>query len=278
MVKQHISCVFALLLFTTGLAHFPASAAPSMAPVGVHYADLAALALPAEIVAKVRVLEVIEVKPTAGAERVPNYIRLYVDAQIEALIKGAQDTPKQVSFLVDVPLDAHGHAPKIKKSAQLIFARAVLGRSGFVQLNAPDAMLDWTDERESLARSILVAKAATDSPPHVTGIDTGFSVAGTVAGERETQIFLRTDSRPVSLTISHHPGEATQWSVALGEIADHGVPPPPPNTLLWYELACMLPAHYPDAKLSGQTEEAAGAIRTDYDFVVQSLGPCERGR
>ena len=278
MVKQHISCVFGPLLLATGAAHFPASAAPAVVPAGVHYADLAALALPAEIVAKVRILEVIEVKPTAGEVRIPNHTRLYLDAQIEALLKGAPDTPKLVSFLVDVPLDARGHPPKIKKSAQLIFARAVLGRSGFVQLNASNAMFEWSDERESLARSILVAKAAADSPPQVMGIDNGFSVAGTVAGERETQIFLRTDSRPVSLTISHHPGEATQWSVALGEIADHGAPPPPANTLLWYELACMLPAHYPEAKLSGQSEEAAGAIRVDYDFVIQSLAPCERRR
>jgi hypothetical protein len=278
MIKQHISGFFAPLLVVLGCAPCAALTAEPVMVETVHYADLADRALPAEIVAKVRILEVADVKPSALSAPPAGRSRVYAEAEIETLFKGPQDLSRQVSFLIDLPVDGRGHTPKIKKSEQIIFAQSVPQRSGFVQLIGPDAMLDWTGNRESLVHAILISQAAPDSPPQVIGIDNAFSVAGTVAGERETQIFLSTDSRPVSLTVAHHPGEAVRWSVALGEIADSGTPPPPRDTLLWYELACRLPAHFPAAKLAGQTVEAAEAIRADYEVIMLGLGPCVRGR
>ena len=278
MIKQHISLIIALCGISIMASVTPCFAAPQTLPETLHYADIADLALPAKIVGKVRVVEAVEIKPSAESTSRNQHVRLYIEAEIEALIKGQQDTPHLISYLADMPLDGRGRAPKIKKTEQLIFARSVPGRPGFVQLNAPDAAIAWTAERESLVRSITNAANTADSPPMINDIDSGFSVAGTVQGERETQIFLATDSRPVSLVISHHANETPRWSVSLGEIVDNSAPPPPRDTLLWYQLACHLPAQFPEAKLSTATGEQAEAIRSDYALVIAGLGACDRVR
>ncbi len=277
MIKQHISGLFAAPLLAMNMVNSSVRAAAPAPAETSRFADLADLALPAEIVAKVRISEAIAVKPEPGTAPANGRIRLYVQGVISALMKGPPGTSPSIAFLADLPLDVRGRAPRIKKSVQLVFARSVPNRSGYVQLDAPDSVLEWSEQRESLARSILAASAAPDSPPRILGLDNGFSVAGTVTGERETQIFLLTNQRPVSITVTHRPGEAVRWSVALGEIADQGAPPPPRDTLLWYALACTLPLHFPAAKLAGQTAEAAAAITADYDLVMRDLGACTRG-
>jgi hypothetical protein len=48
--------------------------------------------------------------------------------------------------------------------------------------------------------------------------------------------------------------------------------------LLWYRLACTLPATLPPQSLAEAGPEGANAIRADYRLVVQQLGPCVRMR
>ena len=74
------------------------------------------------------------------------------------------------------------------------------------------------------------------------------------------------------------PGEQVRWSVALGEIVDEGAAPPQPNTLLWYRLACTLPAQLPGDVLSEATPDEARAIQADYRVVTNGLGRCARSR
>jgi len=278
MLKHYLLPLFIVFCGALGGPSFPTRAAPESAADAMTYADLADLALPAKIVAKVRIVEAIPLKPTAAAPSPSARERTYVDAEIVDLIRGQLDTPRAISLLVDVPLDARGRPFKIKKSLMLIFAQPVPSRSGFVQLESSDAAVSWTEQRESSVRAILTGATAADSPPNVRGVDNGFSAAGTVPGERETQIFLLTDSRPVSLNVSRHADMAPLWSVALGEIADHGAPPPTRNSLLWYQLACHLPAQFPEAKLAALPADQVDAVRDDYDLVMKGLGNCPRGR
>jgi hypothetical protein len=75
------------------------------------------------------------------------------------------------------------------------------------------------------------------------------------------------------------PGERPRWSVALSEIVDEAATPPARETLLWYRLACALPATLPAQSLAeGTSEQDAAAIRADYRLVLDSLGPCGRTR
>jgi hypothetical protein len=253
------------------------SAADAASQDSLSYADLADLALPAKIVAKVQITEAIPLKTAQNAAPAAGSERFYLTARIADLVRGQVDTPQTISFVTDVQRDQRGKVPKLKNTIAIIFARPVAGHPGDVQLDAPDAAIGWTTQRESVVRSILVAAAAPDSPPAIAGVDSAFSVPGTIPGERETQIFLQTDSRPVSLVIARHANEAPSWTVALGEIVDRGVPPPPHDSLLWYQLACHLPRDVPVAKLVAVPDQAE-AIRSDYAVVMQGLGPCVRGR
>ncbi len=279
IVLKHSILRVVLLFFSLILRSTAGYGAPESGPIDqLHYADLADHALPAKIVAKVVIIDSIPLAPEAGAPLPNGRTRQYIDAQIIDLIRGQSDTPRMVSFLADILPDARGKQPKLKKSVMLIFARPVPARSGFVQLEATNALLNWTPTRESLVRSILLAATAPDSPPNVSGIESAFSVDGTVPGERETQIFLQTDSRPVSITVTRRANEEPHWSLASGEIADHGAPPPPHDTLLWYLLACHLPLTYPEAKLDATPAAQANAIRADYAVVMKDLGPCRPAR
>ena len=118
-----------------------------------------------------------------------------------------------------------------------------------------------------------------DAPPRLTGIGRAFHVPGSLPGESETQIFLQTaGGRPISLTVLRRPGQQPRWAVALSEIVDEAAAPPAPDTLLWYRLACTLPAALPPQSLSEASAEEAQAIRADYAVVIDGLGRCTRHR
>ena len=51
-----------------------------------------------------------------------------VTAAVVTLIRGDSALPPVVGYLVDVPLDAKGRPPKLKKASVLLFARPVPGR------------------------------------------------------------------------------------------------------------------------------------------------------
>ncbi|MBU6208041.1 MAG: hypothetical protein KGQ42_10170, partial [Alphaproteobacteria bacterium] len=227
---------------------------------------------------KIRVSEVIAVP--SGPDHIQNskFVRRYIEGQIETLIKGPRDVSPLIKMTVELPLDARGKTEKIKKTEQIIFAQSVAGTPNVLQLIAPDAMIDWNAARESRVHGIIAESLGSHSPPRIEGVESAFSAPGNLPGERDTQIFLATDSRPVSLSITRKPDEDPQWSVALGELADVGVPPPAHDTLLWYELACNLPETIPDAKLADLDALSAGAVRADYALVRKGLGMCARAR
>src|SRR3546814_19114515 len=87
---------------------------------------------------------------------------------------------------------------------------------------------------------------------------------GTIPGESETQIFLRTsDQRPVSLSVLRRPGEAPKWSVSLDAMVHESSAPAGRDTLLWYRLDCFLPGQLPQSSVENASPAQAVAIRTD---------------
>jgi len=250
---------------------------PAGPAFGPTYADLATLSDAAELVVRVQIRKATALKPDRAPGLAPGFARIYVEANTVALIAGRSGVGAAVTYLVDVPLDARGKVPKLKKREFLLFARAVPGRAGELQLIAPGAQLDYTPALEARVRPILTELYGKDVPPRVTGVSDALAVPGTLTGESETQIFLATENRsPVSITVLRRPGQRVQWGVSWGEIIDSAARPPAPETLRWYRLACSLPAQLPsNANLAREADErrlAAG----DYAFVKQALGPCER--
>ena len=241
------------------------------------YADLTDLVLAAPVIANVTIRSAAQIKGTEAASVAPGKTRFYVEADVNALIRGAGGVPARIGYLVDAAPDARGRTPKLRKRQVLVFARSVAGRADQLQLVAPDAQLDFSPQLEERARAIVRAVLASDAPPVITGIGNAFHVPGALPGEGETQIFLTTaDNRPVSLSILRRPGERPRWAVALSEIVDEAAAPPAPDTLLWYRLACSLPHTLPEASTASLDPSDAAIAAEDYRFVIDSLGPCGR--
>ena len=242
------------------------------------YADLVDLALPAEIALRAQVRKAIRLKAEEAPGLPSGYTRLYVEARTTALLIGP-DQSEKVRFLADVPLDARGKVPKLKKTDVLVLARSVPGRVGELQLVAPDAMLALTPGREATLRAILTETAGPDMPPAITALREVLHVSGNLAGEGETQLFLATaNGAPVSISVLRRPGMPATWGVSFTEIVDSAARPPLPATLAWYRLACGLPERLPiRANISGTLADRQIAAE-DYAQVRADLGPCSRKR
>ena len=261
-------------LESQGLPSASGPAAPELS-----FADLADLALPAPIAAHVRIDRVDALSGREAATVPIGYRRFLVEARIVALIRGDGGLPARVTYLVDLP-DQSGRPARLRRrSEHLVLARRVPDRPGELRLVTRDAQLPSTPELAARLRDLLREAEAADAPPRITGIGRAFHVPGSLPGESETQIFLTTpDARPISIAILRRPQEQPRWAVALGEMIDDSARPPAPDSLLWYRLACSLPAALPAASLETADGAEAAAIRADYRIVVASLGPCVRHR
>ncbi|MGP1352014.1 MAG: hypothetical protein ACTS1Z_01705 [Parasphingopyxis sp.] len=273
---------FACILMAVGAMIAPVDPAESQEftpETELSYADIADLALGAPIVALARVDRTRRVDEERAAGLRPGHVRYYVEADLQTLIRSASAVPASVTYLVDLPLDADGRRPRIRDREVILFAMPVPGRRGELQLIAPDAQLDWTEEREQTVRALLSEAASDNAPGTVTGVGNAFSVPGTLPGESETQIFLATsDGRPVSLSILRRPNQEPRWTVSLSEIVESASPPPERNTLLWYRLACFLPDRLPDSSMETTDRNQVAVAREDYAMVMRDLGTCTRYR
>jgi hypothetical protein len=260
------------------------SAPPAVAQIApeaasLSYADLADLALTAPVIATVDIVRATRLEDADAVGTPQGHQRFYVEARIAALLRGAGGVPSDVAYLVDAPLDSRGKPPKLKKLKMLIAAATVPGKPGELRLIARDAQRPWSAELEQRLRAVLTAAAAADVPPRITGVASAFHVPGSLPGESETQIFLQTeDKRPVSLAVLRRPGEAPRLAVALGEMVDEAAGPPARDTLLWYRLACGLPAALPAGAIATLQPAEAQAANADYRFVLDQLGACGRTR
>ena len=261
-----------------------AAAAPAQQPpppgpaASASYADIADLVLAAPIIADATIRSTTRLKGTDAAGVPPGATRLYVEADVTALIRGAGGLPPRIGWLYDVVPDGRGRLPPFKKARVLLFARAA-PVPGQVQLVAPDAQAGWTPDLDARVRAVARAALAADAAPRITGVASAFHSAGALPGEGETQLFLATaDDRPVSLSVLRRPGERPRWAVALAEIVDEAAAPPARDTLLWYRLACFLPRALPPRATADAAPADADAARADYAFVLEQLGPCGRTR
>jgi hypothetical protein len=243
------------------------------------YPDLADLVLVSPVILDGVVRSTARIKPAEAVGLAAGAARLYVEVDATALIRGPGGLPPRVGYLLDLPLDAHGRVPKLKKQRVLVLARPVLGSPTQLQLAARDAQLAWTPATDARVRRIARELVNPDAAPAITGVGGAFHVPGALPGEGETQIFLRTaDAKPVSLSVLRRPGETPRWAVALSEIVDESAGPPARDTLLWYRLACGLPRALPGAATAQLGEADAAKAREDYAFVLDRLGPCTRRR
>lgn len=285
---SHLRFAAAFLALALVLPPAPAAASPAQEGAGAvpgadtggpAYADMADLVLAAPVIADAVIRSAVRIKGTEAAGVEPGKARFYVEADVGALVRGAGGVPPRIGYVVDVSAEPGGRLPKLRKMRVLVFARPVPAAPDKLQLVAPDAQLAWTPALEARTRAIATAALAADAPPRITGVGNAFHVPGSLPGEGETQVFLTTaNNRPVSLSILRRPGERPRWAVALSEIVDESAAPPARDTLLWYRLACGLPARLPQRSTASLEPADAEVAVQDYRFVLDALGPCGRTR
>ncbi len=242
------------------------------------YADLANLAEASELVLRAQIRKASRLKPEQAPGLAPGMARVLIEARTQTVLSGPA-LGETVRYLADVPLDAKGKVPKLKKQVVLLFARTVPGRAGELRLVDGGAQIPWSGSTEMRTRTILTDLLSPDAPPRIKGVREVLYVPGNLVGEGETQVFLQTENNaPVSISIVRRPGMPKSWGVSLSEIVDQAARPPERDTLTWYRLACFLPrALPPGASLSGSADQIRAAAQ-DYAFVIDELGECSRSR
>lgn len=254
----------------------PANALPP-APAAT-YADLADLADSAPLVLRAQLRKLVRVDPARALNVRPGWGRFYAEAKTSALLAGNSVVGESLRYLVDLPLDARGKPPKLNKSQVLLFASAVPSRPGELRLVAPDAQVLWDAASELKLRDILAELLAPDAPARVTGVREAIHVAGNLAGEGETQMFLSTrDGTAASISVTRRPGAAPVWGATFSELAEAGAAPPR-ETLRWYRLACFLPPALPRGVNLSESAEDRAMADADYGLVRAGLGSCPRLR
>lgn len=275
MTKRIFFLFLAAALPGSAVAAPPAQQATAPAAPTLGYADLADLVIASPLVIDATIRSAARIKGAEAANLAPGRTRFYVEADVATLVRGATAIPARVGWVVDVAPDWRGRVPSLKKRRVLAFARPVAGQPGQVQLVRPEAQHDWSAALEQRVRALAAELAAPGAPPVVTGVRGAFHVPGALPGEGETQIFLTTrDNRPAALSVLRRPGEQPRWSVALSEIVDDSAPTPQRDTLLWYRLACALPATLPEPSTASLSPDDAAQAQTDYRFVIEQLGAC----
>jgi hypothetical protein len=241
------------------------------------YADIADLATIAPLVVDARIRKATMLPPERASGIAPGLARIYVEADVTALIRGSAPLAPRIAWLVDLPRDAKGRPPKLAKLRVLVFARPV--STAQVALVSPDAQLAWDVSTDALVRRVLTEVVQPGAPARVTGIAKGFHQPGALPGEGESQFFVETEAGdPVTLSVLRSPGAAPRWAVAFGEIVDGTAMVPARDTLGWYRLACGLPRDAPSARFAANDDAERAVAAADYRFIISQLGDCRRTR
>lgn len=272
-------CAGALLAAATAGAAIADSRPAAPAPTPPSYADLADLTDGTPLVIRAQPRKLVPVEAARAPGLRAGGARFYVEARTEAVIFGRSGLGEQLRYLVDLPLDAKGKPPALKKKSVVLFARTVPANPGELQLVAPDAQLLWDSDLDARLRAVITELNAQGAPQRVSGVREAIYVAGDLAGESDTQLFLATgNGEPAAITVSRKPGRPARWSVSFSELVGDALNAPARDTLAWYRLACFLPRALPaGANTSGSQDDRQAAGR-DYRFVLDQLGPCTRTR
>ncbi|MEZ0242251.1 MAG: hypothetical protein ACAH11_02670, partial [Sphingomonas sp.] len=119
------------------------------------YAAVAGQVLGAPLVIDARIRSAQRIKDAEATGLTPGRARFYIEADVTSLIRGTTAMPTRIAYLADVPLDARGKPPKLKKMRVLLFARPIAGHPDQVQLTGVDSQREWLPELDARVRGII---------------------------------------------------------------------------------------------------------------------------
>ena len=243
------------------------------------YADIADLVVVSPLIVDATVRKATKI-PAEQAIGVPaNLQRMLIVADVSALVRGNDGIAGQVRFLLDVPKDAKGKIPKLKKQRYFLLGSKAAGLPGTIRLSRPDAVVEWSASNDAMLRAITKEAVMIDAPQPIVGLTSAFHSPGTIIGEGETQIFVEAKGNQIySLSVFSQPGAPKRWAVSTGEVIDESATAPVKDSLLWYRLACGLPQSLDPRLVETPEAENAAKAQADYRFIITSLGSCDRTR
>jgi hypothetical protein len=267
---------FRKILFSTILMAIPvnpATAQVSAAQPIAGRADFANLALGATTVARAQIVKAKEVKRERAPGLAPGFRRFLVRAQVQTVLAAPAGVPGEISYLVDIPENSRGRVPKIEGQIVLLFLGPEQAPGEFV-LAHKYGQQAWSAGREQIVSGFLGERAAAGGAPRAESITSAFHVPGSIPGESETQIFVRTQNgRPLSLVVLRRPGIEPHVVLSTGDIIDPNAPSPDASSLSSVILACSLPAELPADIAGGNNGQA---LTEDYRAALDALGQCDR--
>ncbi|WP_395337408.1 hypothetical protein WBP06_22745 [Novosphingobium sp. BL-8H] len=268
----------------TGLVAMACSIVPNISLAQVRsgsadqgtYVDTVELSKKAAMVVLARVTHLEPVTAAAPGSLSSTHRRYYAEARTRALLYGQSGIGGSLRYLVDLPANSASGATDLEGKDVFLFGALVPGHPQEIKLVEPTAQQFWSPERESRLRSVLRALVSAPTSAPVTRVRELNYVAGNLAGQGRTQIFLDTQRGPATIAVRHVPGQPETWGVSFSELTGGDLHPPAPDTLDWYNLACFLPASPQQSAYTSATFAAKEQAYSDYRMVVAALGPCER--
>ena len=263
----------AAILIASGQA--VAAPAPPPPPPPQSYAQLARLYLASPIVLRAQVKSEAKLskKTLAAMEPLPpQQGRLMLGVEIQSVLKAPQALPAQMSFLWQGPLDANGKLPKLRKSSRLFFLMPTGPSVTLVEVGAAPL---WSSADEETLRAI--GREASD--PVAVGLAPGALRLATVTpadGDRSSPfVHFLFETRGGSNLVAILERADGRWLLrTTTSDLDQDARPVPPNSLLWYHLACGLPAAPPDPVSRQASAEDAALAREAWAGMLADLGPC----
>ena len=261
------------------LATFAPVAAQAQAPAPVpandrlaSFADTAELALAAPVIVRGTIKKIARISGKAAPDVAAGRARLLVTLAVSNLLIAPAGIGATLQYLWDAPLDSRGRPPQARGMDVLAFV-TMPGADGSTRLASRRGQQAWDPALADRVRAVVSDQRA-GKVPAFRGVSNGFRADGTVPGESESQFFLTTaDGKQATLVVQNRPGEVRRVLVARGDIIDESAERVLPGTLLWYRLACFLPANLPAAAGSGDPA-LAPALAKDWRDALASLGPC----
>lgn len=267
MVRPILSICLILATIAPVAAQAPASP-PAADDRLAGFADAAELALAAPLIVRGTISRASRLSGKAAPDVAAGRARLLVTLAVSNVLVAPGTTGATLTYLWDAPLDSRGRPPQAKGLDVLAFLAAPAADGG-TRLVSRRAQQPWDSALADTVRAV-VADQRAGTVPVIRGVSNGFRADGTVPGESESQFFLATaDGKPATLVVQNRPGEVRRVLVARGDIIDESAERVKPGTLLWYRLACFLPARLPAA--AGGND---AALAKDWRDALTSLGPC----
>lgn len=233
------------------------------------FADIAELALAAPVVVRATITKARKISAKSAPDVAPGRVRLLVTAQLSNVLVAPGGLGQNLQWLWDAPLDSRGRPPQAKGLDILAFLTVSPAADGSSRLASRRAQQPWDSALADTVRAVVADNRSGDVPIF-RGVSNGFRADGTVPGESESQFFLTTATgKPATLVVQNRPGEVRRVLLARGDIIDDSAQRVLPGTLLWYRLACFLPARLP--AVAGADDIA---LAKDWRDALTSLGPC----